>query len=227
MLLYNSSKPRSSVLQMFGVFLFALGKPQLIMYDIIINKKLKYLKLFSPERSLISTGGDQLPAQVTTQKIDINRIVTQYHTELLRMAFFYLKDTHLAEDAVQEAFIRAYKYQGQFKGNCSEKTWVTQITINVCKSFLKSSWSKNVGDEEALNSITVEDETVKIDDTVILEVMKLPAKYKDVILLFYYQDLRIKEISSAFKIPERTVATRLSRAREMLNKKLKGWYFDE
>ena len=168
-----------------------------------------------------------MPAQVTTQKIDINRIVTQYHTELLRMAFFYLKDTHLAEDAVQEAFIRVYKYQSQFKGNCSEKTWVTQITINVCKSFLHSSWSKNVDDEEALNSITVEDETVKIDDTVILEVMKLPAKYKDIILLFYYQDLKIKEISSAFKIPERTVATRLSRAREMLNKKLKGWYFNE
>jgi RNA polymerase sigma-70 factor (ECF subfamily) len=86
---------------------------------------------------------------------------------------------------------------------------------------------RNADDEDALESIAVEDDTAKADDTVILTVMKLPEKYKDVILLFYYQDLRIKEISRALEISENAVSLRLKRAREILNRKLKGWYFDE
>lgn len=128
---------------------------------------------------------------------------------------------------MQEAFIRVYKYQNQFKGEASEKTWITRITINVCKDFLRSAWKRNVDDEEALKLIAVEDDAAKVDDTVILEVMKLPDKYKNVILLFYYQDLKIAEIARALKISESTVSIRLSRARGSLNKQLKGWYFNE
>ena len=158
--------------------------------------------------------------------IDIHRIVKQYHTELLRVAFFYLKDRQLAEDAVQEAFINVYKYQHSFRGESSEKTWIVRITINACKQMLRSSWVRNVDSEEALAHIEMEDDSVKVDNTVIIEVMKLPIKYKDVILLFYYQDFTIKEIARALEISENAARVRLNRARTMLNKTLKEWYFD-
>ena len=65
------------------------------------------------------------------------------------------------------------------------------------------------------------------DDTLVLEIMKLSPKYKEVILLFYYHDMPIREIARALNIPESTVAVRLKRAREQLKSKLEGWYYDE
>ncbi|MEA4986879.1 MAG: sigma-70 region 4 domain-containing protein, partial [Anaerovorax sp.] len=65
------------------------------------------------------------------------------------------------------------------------------------------------------------------DDTVLNEISKLKPKYREVILLFYYQELKVKEIVAALNITESAVTVRLSRAREQLKKSLKGWYFDE
>lgn len=65
------------------------------------------------------------------------------------------------------------------------------------------------------------------DDTVIHEVMRLSDKDKEVILLRYYQNMKIWEISEALNIPKGTVTSRLNRAREKLHRRLKGWYFDE
>ncbi len=159
--------------------------------------------------------------------LDITHIVESYHTSVLRLAFLYLKDAHLAEDAAQETFIRAYRFQTSFRGDSSEKTWIISIAINVCRQFLRKAWWKQTDDTTALEQIPTEDAAAQVDDTTIVEVMRLPEKYKDVILLFYYQDLSIKDISKALDIPENTVAVRLNRARNLLHTRLKGWYYDE
>ena len=57
--------------------------------------------------------------------------------------------------------------------------------------------------------------------------MDLPPKYKEVILLYYYQELKTNEIAHALHVPAATVSTRLKRARNILKSKLKGWYYDE
>lgn len=58
------------------------------------------------------------------------------------------------------------------------------------------------------------------------EIMNLKPKYKEVILLFYYQDMKISEIARVLDAPESTVSVRLKRAREQLKKRLEGWYAD-
>lgn len=65
------------------------------------------------------------------------------------------------------------------------------------------------------------------DDTLINEVMNLPRKYREVILLHYYQGISLREIAQIQSINESTLSTRLKRAREKLKSKLEGWYFDE
>ena len=65
------------------------------------------------------------------------------------------------------------------------------------------------------------------DDTVINAVCSLKPKYKEVILLFYYQEMKAKDIANILNISESAVTVRLTRAREQLKKSLKGWYFDE
>ena len=57
--------------------------------------------------------------------------------------------------------------------------------------------------------------------------MELKPKYKEVILLFYYQDMKITDIAHALNAPESTISVRLRRAREILKKQLGGWYYEE
>ncbi|MEG0397297.1 MAG: sigma factor, partial [Oscillospiraceae bacterium] len=63
--------------------------------------------------------------------VDMERIATQYGTQMLRMCFMYLKDMQLAEDAVQDTMLKIYRNYAQFEGNSGEKTWVMRIAINV------------------------------------------------------------------------------------------------
>ena len=103
-----------------------------------------------------------------------------------------------------------------------------RIAINVCKNYRRSSWWKRIDVVESLNSIpAVQDLQGFKDDTLLLEIMCLSPNYKEVILLFYYQDMSTKEIAQTLNIPEATVSIRLKRAREQLKTKLKGWYYDE
>lgn len=159
---------------------------------------------------------------------DMNKLVEEYGDSLLRMCFLYLKDIHLAEDAVQDTFIKVYKRYINFKGDSEEKTWVIRIAINTCKNYLRSSWWKHIDEAAVLESITESNSTDTLqDEALLLEIMKLSPKYKEVILLFYYQDMKIRDISETLNIPESTISVRLMRAREILKAKLKGWHYDE
>ena len=63
-------------------------------------------------------------------------------------------------------------------------------------------------------------------EALLQEVLALKPKYREVILLYYYQDLKISEIAQALQAPESTISVRLKRAREQLKKRLEGWEFD-
>jgi RNA polymerase sigma-70 factor (ECF subfamily) len=155
---------------------------------------------------------------------DMDRIVSEHGDSLYRMAFLYLKDPHLAEDAVQEAFLKIYKSYNSFRGEANEKTWMVRITINICKNMMRQAWNRNVDSSMALENLSMEAEPDSTEYTdLVTAIMNLPAKYKDIVLLHYYQDLKTKDISAALNIPIGTVLTRLKRARDILERNLKGW----
>ena len=159
---------------------------------------------------------------------DMNFLIGEYGDTLLRMCFLYLKDIHLAEDAVQDTFIRIHKSYPRFKGESLEKTWVIRIAINVCKNYLRSFWWKRIDEAIVLENIPSGNNGDTLQDQeLLLEIMKLSSKYKEVILLFYYHDMKIREIAEVLNTPEATISVRLKRAREILKQKLKGWYYDE
>ncbi len=157
---------------------------------------------------------------------DMKRLINDYGNNLLRMCYLYLHDVQLAEDAMQDTYIKVYQNWDGFKGECSEKTWITSVAINVCKSHLRSSWYKKLLLRNDMNQESYYEDKIK-DDTVLKEISKLKPKYKEVILLFYYQEMKSKEIAAALGITESAVTVRLYRAREQLKKTLKGWYFNE
>ena len=152
---------------------------------------------------------------------EMERIITEYGNTLLRLGFLYLGDVHLSQDALQDTLLKAATHLSRFKGISSEKTWITRIMINTCKNYRRSNWFRKVNLSASLNAIPAEPES-KGDDCLLIEVMVLPAKYKEVVLLFYYQQLKTSEIANVINKPESTVSVRLKRAREMLKARLKG-----
>ena len=62
-------------------------------------------------------------------------LMEKYEKDLLRMCCVYLRDISLAEDAVQETFLKAYKNLKDFRGDSNEKTWLMRIAVNTCKDM--------------------------------------------------------------------------------------------
>ncbi|NMD38861.1 MAG: sigma-70 family RNA polymerase sigma factor [Christensenellaceae bacterium] len=158
----------------------------------------------------------------------LERLMNTYGTCLLRMSYIYLKDSLLAEDAVQESFIKAYRHIKDISKIKNEKAWLIRITINTCKDMRRKAWFKMVDRSKAIEDLNLYSKhKTDFDDTVSAAVMALSTKYREVILLYYYQDMSIKEISAIRGIKESTINSRLNRARKQLEGNLEGWYFNE
>ena len=153
----------------------------------------------------------------------IDRLILQYQTSLLRLCYVQLQDQALAEDAVQETFLKAYKGFASFRGDSSEKTWLTRIAINTCRDFQRGGWFKHTDRRitpEMLPIGTVQPDMEDLDLS--LAVMKLPRKMQEAILLYYYQDMSTEEIAETLGIAQSSVSNRLRRGREKLRKLLEG-----
>lgn len=153
-------------------------------------------------------------------------IFHEYKDDIYRLVFSYTKNFTDAEDITQNVFIKLYKHNKILKLNEVEiKKWLVRVAINECKSFFSSFWKKKISflnqdDEEKLVSSTK-------NNSVLLEVLNLPEKYRITIYLYYYENYKIKEISKFLKISETNIQTILYRARNMLKEKLKGeWNYE-
>lgn len=161
-------------------------------------------------------------SEVQTKEQRLQSLMDEYGDSVLRMCYVYLKDYQLAEDVTQETFIRVYQYLDEFKGQSSIKTWIIQIAINLSKNQMRTNWWKNRVDEELPDIPTNEYSDSFVDRQLIMnEVSKLPSKYREVILLYYYQELSIAEVAMVLHINESTVKSRLSRAKKKLKPELK------
>lgn len=159
------------------------------------------------------------------ETFDLDRVMEVYGTGLLRLCTLYLGDRALAEDAVQDAFFRAWR-SGGFRGESGEKTWLTRIAINVCKDYLASPWHRRRASADALETMLA-DAPEGTDDTLVRAVLSLAPKYRAVVLLHYYEGYKAREIADLLHIRTGTVVSRLKRAREQLKPMLKEWYYDE
>ena len=168
------------------------------------------------------TNGSQLAS-----RSELDRLMEQYGSSLLRMSAIYLKDADLAQDAVQETFLKAYRRLSDYRGDSSEKTWLTSICINVCRDMLRTAWFRHQSrvDVDSLPERPADFDFP--DNTVLTEVMQLPAKYREVILLRYYEGLKLKEIASALGLSDGRVRSRLNKANGILRDRLEEWYYDE
>lgn len=153
----------------------------------------------------------------------IERMVKMYQLPLLKLCYAYLHDEELAKDAVQETFIKAYRNLGSFQENASEKTWLSRIAINTCKDLRKTSWFRYVDRAITLDMIPEPASPVESEDeSLTLEIMKLPAKLKEVALLCWFQGMTYSEAAETLGITFQAVGNRLNRARRKLRSVMEG-----
>ncbi|RIW35741.1 sigma-70 family RNA polymerase sigma factor [Bacillus salacetis] len=152
----------------------------------------------------------------------------KYGESLTKMAYNYVKDWKLAEDIVQDIFVTCYHNYDKIDQILSFKAWIFRLTINKSKDLLKSSvYRKTVVQSSILTLFKSNDpapETVIIkqneEELLALSVLDLPMKYREVIILHYYEDLPIEKICEILVMNPNTVKTRLSRGRARLKKLL-------
>lgn len=154
----------------------------------------------------------------------LTELFRRYGASIHRMCFLYLKDYHLAEDAVSETFLKAYRALPSFRRDASPKTWLTRIAINVCKSRIRSPSCREQTLWQLPETLWQSCPTEQAENRLWIcqEIMKLPRKYREVILLYYYQECTVKEIARILRLPATTVTGRLKRAKAMLKPKLEG-----
>ncbi|MGV8983485.1 RNA polymerase sigma factor [Clostridium sp.] len=147
-----------------------------------------------------------------------------YGDKILRICYLILNDMNLAEDVTQEVFILIYRHSPKFKEKSSLYTWITKIAINKCRDILKKNnkctYFEDYADIES--DINIENDVLnnvkgeKIKNCIFL----MKPLYREVITLYYYQDLSIKQICEVLDENENTVKTRLIRGRKLLKEML-------
>ena len=153
----------------------------------------------------------------------IEELIDQYGDGILRLCLIYLGERQLAEDAFQETFLKAWRSLPGFRGDSSSKTWLTRIALNTCRSMLRTGWFRllrRAQDVEALLELSAPEEPDNLDLT--RELCALPGKYREVILMHYYENLTTREMAELLRIPAGTVSTRLRAARKLLRTRLEG-----
>lgn len=161
--------------------------------------------------------------KATQKEVIIKQMMDKYGDSIVRMCYLYLKDYHLAEDAAQETFFSAFRAYDRFENKSSEKTWLTKIAINQCKSIMRKKYFQMEREKINWREMEVSMETnIQTNSLVSEAVMKLSRKEREVILAYYYQELSVKEVAKVLGIKEAAAMQRLKRAREHLNRALDG-----
>ena len=154
---------------------------------------------------------------------ELERLVLQYQQSLLRTCFLYLRDRTLAEDAVQDTFLKAYRSLASFRGECSEKTWLMKIAINTCCDLRRAHRLRSIDPRRIPELLPQAAEPfAPAEEELVTQVIQLPRKLREVILLYYYQDMTVTEIAVSLGISQSSVSGRLKRARGKLRTLLEG-----
>lgn len=160
-------------------------------------------------------------------------LVSAYEGKLYHLAFRYLGNREDAEDAVQEIFLRVFRFLGTFQQQSSFSTWIYRIGVNVCRDiYLQKIRRREQPMEQGEDGEPAQDipdtrytpeeqaERQELRELVWQGLLSLPQAQKEILLLRDMQGLTYEEIAETLSLGLGTVKSRIARARENLHKKL-------
>lgn len=176
-----------------------------------------------------SSGGSDLEAVERVLAGDLEAfdgLVRRWQGPLVNMAYRYCRNRGQAEEWAQEAFIKVYKNLGRWRRDSKFSTWLFAVAVNVFRSLARRYRPPEVpiADEHPLvgpidTALQVEAE--QRNEIARRAVCSLPQKYRDAMVLFYFEDLGVAEVGRVLNLPAGTVKARLHRGRVQLEKRLR------
>ena len=153
-------------------------------------------------------------------------LYSQYCEGMFIVAQRYMKDTAAAEDAMQEAFVKAFSKLEQFKGDVTFGAWLKRIVINRCLDTIKSKKLETESIDESIFKIVEDDVQWEVSDEATVSdinsaIEQLPDKYRVVVQLFLVEGYDHNEISGILSISENSSRTNLHRGKTILKETLK------
>lgn len=146
-----------------------------------------------------------------------------YADTLLSISYGFVKDWGVAEDITQEVFMNYWRKEQQFRHESSLKTYLIRATINRSKDYLKS-WRYRT--HTFTNFFTqhtyAKQQLIEKEERSALThaILNLPLEYREIILLYYYEELTYREVAAILQQPETTVKNRMKKAQELLRQQL-------
>lgn len=191
-----------------------MGKTMSISYlDIDIKNEVNGMKL--------------IKESIKGNKESFGILIKNNKEYLYKMAFLYVKDEQDALEVIHETVYRAFLNIGRLKKAKFFNTWITRILINVSIDFLKKKGNSEILDEST--AIIKEKSSISTEERLDLynAIDLLNDNYKTVIIMMYFNDMKIKDIAKVMEVPENTVKTYLRRAKQALGEVLKEDYLYE
>ena len=145
------------------------------------------------------------------------QVVERWGDMVYRLALARTASVPDAEDVFQEVFLRYFRHEERFHNDEYRKAWLIRCTVNRCKSLLASPWRRRIVPLETAEEVGVEDDYREVYSAV----LSLPAKYRAVIHLHYFEGLSVAEMAQMLDMPEGTIKSQLSRGRALLRDMLK------
>jgi RNA polymerase sigma-70 factor (ECF subfamily) len=153
-------------------------------------------------------------------------LVTPCKDRLYMRALSCSRDGDDADDLVQEVIIKGYRFLGQFRGESGFCAWLFSILTNTIRSFFRRKkpgrWSFSAEESVQDTSISVPEKVELTDrqEHLLNAVNNLQSKYRELLMLFYYDELSYEEISQQTGLKTGTIKSRMNRARELLQRSL-------
>ncbi|HEY4601727.1 MAG TPA: sigma-70 family RNA polymerase sigma factor [Cerasibacillus sp.] len=163
--------------------------------------------------------------QIEDRVQQIEQIMNMYGHDIKRLVYTYMKNEADTDEVTQDVFLTVYEKLSTFKGEASLRSWIYSIAINKCKDHLRSWQVRNQRLKERLKQLTLSTETLSPEqqllkqneiDHLVTIIMMLPVKYREILILYYFQEFTTDEISNMLKLNPSTVRSRLSRGRKRL-----------
>ena len=144
-------------------------------------------------------------------------LIKSYEKDLYKVAIAMTKNDDDALDCIQEAILQAYISIKDLRQDEYFKTWLIKILINKCNALLKKNKKiLNLDVSIAENDKVEQSDRLELKDSI----NNLDSNLKIIVILYYYEDMSIKDISESLNIPQGTIKSRLSRARSKLKEML-------
>ncbi len=151
----------------------------------------------------------------------LEELIQKYYDNIYRFCYYKTGNASISYDLTQETFLKLIKYIESYKHKGKLKNYILTIAVNVCNNYF---YEKSTNLEELDNTNDYDNDSLnelgkfEQKDIIMKALNGLPEKQKEVIILRYYEDLKIKDIAKMINEKVPTVKSRLKQGLEKLNK---------